>query len=293
MLGQYFDMKPNYQDQIAEGSPTVTLRVVGDPPTGEGDSRGVLATYAFSGSVAQSVRQGISAGAPFSDDVREAFLSGQHGYVSLLPAGVNLDDWDPQAGEAQQVSWLVVSSEGAIRFAPRFPDPFLAALTVEELRNLVDAGFAIGNPERVLVTIPWGTGGGDGTVDIVNWLLDQGVDLSWQLPRDALITWLSAGLFRGVRGGLRDRRARRVAVLWAEQSGIRYPRQLRAFTDLRREWSLDEVARRLTIPKPLAKSLLKALGHVEDARSNWVIGTSKGSLALRRTWVHNEDRTEF
>lgn len=250
-----------------------------------------MATYNLQShdSVRHVVINSVRDDARVDEGIRNSFVEWSGIKIALLPEAVDLDGWNPSTQPLRPIEWVIWDQSGLIRASGDYADPVLSYVTPRQVAELVELGYADGNPKEIVVTVVWGRGGGGEPVyDIVNWLLGQGVDLGWQLPRDAVITWLLGKFFKGVRNGARDRRARKIAARWAEHAGLRYPMQLRKFFDRKRSWPKGEVTRRLQVPDVVAMQLLKALGFVEDATGEWVPGTNKKAQARRRRWVDGE-----
>lgn len=142
------------------------------------------------------------------------------------------------------------------------------------------------------VVVNDGFGGDSIPVDLVAFLLEQGVDIGINLPRDSLIVWGFATMWRKVRKSRSDRRARAFAAEWESEQGISRPYQLRGFLDSKEVWTVSELEKRLRLSAASVTELLKALGYEPDAGQNWRLGTKLRHARRRAKWLRSERRAE-
>lgn len=166
-------------------------------------------------------------------------------------------------------------------------------LSFDNLSELERSGLlAGGRIDQIVVRPIEGRGGDTAFVEIVGWLLDQGVDIGIELTRDFIIFGLISPLFSKVRNGRRDRRARKIAALWAVRN-LEAPAQLRNYIDTKDTWTEDEVAKHLRIHRAAARQLLRSLGLEPNSKGVWVAGMSRRAHKRRARWEANEDRAFF
>lgn len=220
----------------------------------------------------------------FSDEFKKAHEAGGF-HIVLLKPQVDIHTWrgDEQSSEAL---WLIADPEtGVVRFAP-IGLPHQNA-TLDEIRATIDAGYVAAKPDEVVIVITEGIGGDGLEIDLVRWLLEQGVDLGLEGLKGYLWYKLISLFTKYVRNGRRDRRARAVARAWAGRQ-VFTPYQLRMFLDTKDAWTLGELSRALTIPLDVCRQLVKSLGYVRDAGNTWRLGTSKKARRRRQRWLDEE-----
>lgn len=164
-------------------------------------------------------------------------------------------------------------------------------ITLDEIEDVAEAGYLLGDPHQFVIHTHEGSGGDFGVWDIATWLYQQGVDIGVPLLRDGLVVWLWSGATRRFRNSRADRRSRGVAWDWSNRN-IEAPFQLRQFLDTKRDWTVAEVDRRLFGKRNEVASsqLLTALGFAPDAGQVWWLGTSKKAIRRRAKWMKAEER---
>jgi len=222
------------------------------------------------------------------DEVRNSILDGYF-YFELLPEGVTSAAFTPGVDEAEPINWTFDPVLGLVIPFDVLHRDSAQLVTPRELRELIEEGYAKGNPTELVVVVPNGLGGGGPVSDFVEWLLDVGVDIGIDVAIITPVHLLLAKLTSRVRGGIRDRRARRLAALW-ESRNLREPEQLRRFFEVKDTWTVAEVMKRTRLAKASSKQLLRALGYEPDAADTWRIGMSRKAKRRRAKWVRLEGR---
>ncbi|WP_146082954.1 hypothetical protein [Rathayibacter sp. AY1E9] len=171
-------------------------------------------------------------------------------------------------------------------------DLAMGDVTYGDLRRASEAGYVQGAVQVVNLEFNEGLGGGWVVVDIVKWLLDQGVVL---LPD--LAAGLGIDIGRDVAAKKITRatleRAARLAVRQLSDTGMDAPWALTEFLDTKAVWPQSEVARRLRIDPSTAADLLLASGHVRRQKTaDWVRGDSSSAKAKRRRWEELSQTTD-
>lgn len=209
--------------------------------------------------------------------------------LKFLANGKSREDWSGW-DDSVDIDYLLQNDDGPV-YVPSRPDlEWVASIrSIEEAKN---AGLFSGQADQVIPFVSEGRGGGGEVWDLANWLLEQGVDVGWSMPRDAAILWIGRWTTRRVRHSWADRQARKVILDW-QQRRIESPYQLRRFMDRKTAWTADEIGRRLRVPRNVASKLLKALGYEEDAGGSWRLGVSKKARKRRAKWTRAEEREMF
>ena len=131
----------------------------------------------------------------------------------------------------------------------------------------INAGFIEAEQRQFVVFKYPGVGGGDAAALLLAWLLGKGFETIFEKG----VGFGARLLWQRVRHDRVIRRARVVAEAWVEQR-INSPYQLRVVVDLREAWNPSDLAALLRIDRGEAKELLKLLGYVPNARSEWQPG---------------------
>ena len=160
------------------------------------------------------------------------------------------------------------------------------------LRDAKRAGLIEADPRHVFVGYSVGRGGDAAFVDVINWLLEHGVDVGTQLATTsipALVAWKFAGWRRNSRA---DKQARKIAALWARQ-GVDAPHILRKIVWAKYAWTSADLAKRLHLTEVTAEQLLKAVGYSENRLGEWTPGHSRAAKKLLKRWQKDEFRDRF
>jgi hypothetical protein len=130
-----------------------------------------------------------------------------------------------------------------------------------------------------------GQGGGGAYVDVVNFLLQLGVELGTA----GGAAWLQAKLFALRRTRRADAKARLQVKRW-ENRGIGNPAMIRLWFDTKSTWAVGEVAKRLQIQPYAAQRMLRALGYEPTVGANdcWRLSANSKPRKRRRKWLKSE-----
>lgn len=203
--------------------------------------------------------------------------------VNLLRSGIEPKDYNGPDDDVPVRFGASVIETGEVLVFDFSPSDSYRYNSFHNLDLLVEWGLLEGQRNHLIVRFVHGRGGDGFSGDLVSWLLNQGVDVSVEFARDVIIYRLLSPLFRRIRNGRRDRKARKIAVHWRAR-GLEHPMQLREFIDFKDSWTTDEVSKRLKMPKDGARELLRALGLEVDSRGSWKPGTSKRARRRRARW---------
>ncbi|QYH35840.1 hypothetical protein [Salinibacterium sp. M195] len=155
---------------------------------------------------------------------------------------------------------------------------FRVPTTFESLNRAAKVGLE--SPPSVIAVMPqMGWGGDPVAIDILQWLLEHGVD--------AGMGALGVYTFGRLRWYLRSRRAKFVARSWRVRR-LNAPYQLRRLVGKKEKWGAMELAKLLAVDPQVARDLLTSLGFVEDSLRNWIPGTSLDAVAARESWMRDE-----
>lgn len=227
----------------------------------------------------QSLSQTSNVSSATTDFIKDGYFR-----FAILPLSADFSSFNLPIHHRQYIEWRLDPCTGTVSWGG---PPFLQMsenLTFSILQEMVDAGYITGDPGRLFVEIVVGVGGGGIRSDIVNWLLDQGVDIG----TGAGLSWIFGQAFRGLRNGSVDRRARKTAALWAARN-MDSPDVLRHFLETKTTWTVDEVARRLDLGARASTRLLRSLGYARNALDEWEPGISGLARHRRRKWLRAEE----
>lgn len=171
-----------------------------------------------------------------------------------------------------------INEDGTIRVLSGF-EPLYHDWTLSELQELIDNNYVKGDLSIIIAVIPVGIGA-TGWEAIFSW-----VDF---MANTLFLYTTTKSVFGKFKRLLIDWNIRNTVKLWIS-NGIKYPEQLREFIDVKGEWKLDEVKKRLKLSDEYAIKLLYALGF-EPVGDSWRITHSKKSITNRKRWMTNEKK---
>ena len=92
-----------------------------------------------------------------------------------------------------------------------------------------------------------------------------------------------------LRQKIKEKDIQKAVQQWVKDGNMLYMLELRQFVDVKTEWPLDELSKRLKISKDMSAALLELLGYVKVANGNYRVSRSARSARLRKAWEQIEE----
>lgn len=216
----------------------------------------------------EAIRQGV---VDYSDEV------GDERAIAVYVSSEKITDAETGYKESEFGIKYSINKDGTIKVLSGY-EPLHYDWKLSELEELISEGYIDGDTTRLIVALPMGLGAAP--QDLFDWL--------GFLANTLQVVFATGGALAWLRYIIANHRIRKFVKLW-QTNGIKYPEQLREFIDLKGEWKLDEINKRLELTDEYAIKLLEALGF-EPKDNSWRLTHSKKSIANRKQWIRNENK---
>ena len=170
-----------------------------------------------------------------------------------------------------------INRDGSIKVLNGY-DPLHQDWTLSEIDELINCKYIEGDSSKLIIALPNGIGASP--QDLFDWL--------GFASNIFQMTGAVGYIFLKLRLLIVDRKIRRIVDRWIK-NGMRYPVQIRDFIDVKGEWKLGEVKKRLKLSDEYSIKLLDALG-LEPKGDLWRLTHSDRSINNRKRWIRNEKR---
>lgn len=170
-----------------------------------------------------------------------------------------------------------IGPDGAILFLSDL-DPLNHDWTFGAIFELADFGYLKGNKYVFRISTPgeFGGGGFTGSIKLIYKFLQLLIALND-------VSTFICKIYRYINLKLISREL--------YNRGLRYPRQLREFFDLKSVWMTDEIKKRLPINSDLVYLIMSNLGY-EQIDDKWKLATTEDSAKKRQNWLKIEKEIE-
>ncbi|TFD11516.1 hypothetical protein E3T26_12605 [Cryobacterium sp. TMT1-21] len=200
----------------------------------------------------------------------------------------NVDATEATVGDYEVPNWTWSVRDNGILYGDSL-SVGLSRFTFDDAARATEDGYNAHDYSDILLWKSDGGRGGDGAyVDVINFLLQHGVELGtgWAAA------WLQAKFLKLRRTRRADAKARLQVKKW-ETRGIPNPAMMRQWFETRSQWSVLEVAERLELVPYSSQRLLKALGYepVTGAMDAWSLSARTKARKRRAKWLKSESES--